>query len=176
MRAGVAVRALSNNFNVHLALVPVAGPPQTPSSFVQTQAASVRMLALGEHLDPYYGLIERIIDPAERRRAHIAYPKPYLSRFCTSRSASVIEDWRKSTDASILHVVRLYLAPLAYGSAAKHRIIDLDEDDVTTYRRIAVLHRQAGRGSLAALDDAEATKFLAHGTRHLTRFALVLVS
>src|ERR1017187_8645331 len=155
MRVGTALRALSSTFDVHLALVPVAGGPLTPSSLVQVHSASLRILPLAEHLDPYYGLIERIIDPAERGRANIAYPKPYLSRFCTGLSASVIEDWRKSTSASILHVVRLYLAPLAYGSAAPHRIIDLDEDDVTTYRRIAALHREAGWGSLAALDDGK---------------------
>src|SRR5205085_25978 len=113
MRAGLALRALSRRFDVHLGLVPVAGDPLMPSPLARRCAATIRSLPLAEHLDPYYRLVERILDPEERRRALIAYPKPYLSRFCTGQSASIVAEWRKAQEISAVHVVRLYLAPLA---------------------------------------------------------------
>src|SRR5690349_19500007 len=93
MRAGLGLRALSRRFDVHLGLVPVAGGPQTPSPLVRRCAATMRSLPLAEHLDPYYRLIERTLDQETRRRARITYPKPYLSRFCTGQSASIVADW-----------------------------------------------------------------------------------
>ena len=86
MRAGVALQALSRSFDVHLGLVPVAGGSDSPSPLTRRHAASIQSLPLAEYLDPYYALIERIVDPEARRRARLTYPKPYLSRFCTGQS------------------------------------------------------------------------------------------
>lgn len=176
MRAGVALGALARRFDVHLGLVPVAAGPQTPSPLVRRCAATIRSLPLAEHLDPHFGLIERVLDPEARRRARLAYPKPYLSRFCTSRSASVVAEWCTAEAVSALHVMRLYLAPLAGPSIQGFRVLDLDEDEVVTHRRIADLHRHRGAPALAQRDEAEAAKYEALLTRSLTAFDRVLVS
>jgi glycosyltransferase involved in cell wall biosynthesis len=176
MRAGLALRALSRRFDVHLGLVPVAGGPQTPSPLVRRAAATIRSLPLAEHLDPYYRLIERILDQEARRRARIAYPKPYLSRFCTSQSASIVAEWRRAQEIAAVHVVRLYLAPLAGSPDGGFRVLDLDEDDATTHRRIADLRRAAGSTGLAETEDAEAAKYATLLAQSLGRFHRVLVS
>lgn len=176
MRAGVLLRALSRRFDVHLGLVPVAGGPETPSPLVRRCAATVRSLPLAEHLDPHFGLIERVVDPEARRRARLAYPKPYLSRFCTGRSAATVAQWRDAQDIAAIHVMRLYLAPLAGAPAGGFRVLDLDEDEVTTHRRIADLHRRAGAAALAERDEAEAAKYEALMAQRLARFDRVLVS
>jgi glycosyltransferase involved in cell wall biosynthesis len=176
MRAGLGLRALSRRFDVHLGLVPVAGGPQTPSPVARRCAATMRSLPLAEHLDPYYRLIERTLDQDTRRRARITYPKPYLSRFCSGQSASIVADWRKAQEISAVHVMRLYLAPLAALLNRDIRVLDLDEDDATTHRRIADLHRDAGSTGLAETEDAEAAKYATLLAQSLGRFHRVLVS
>ncbi len=176
MRAGVALHALSRWFDVHLGVVPVAGGADTPSPLARRCAVSVRSLPLAGNLDPHFGLIERIVDPEARRRARISYPKPFLSRFCTGQSASVIAGWCRDSDMSLIYVMRLYLAPLARNLAAEFRVLDLDEDDVTTHRGIADLHRRAGNGAGAECNDAEAAKYETFLMQSLTGFHRVLVS
>ena len=176
MRAGVAIRALSRRFDVHLAVVPVAGGPDAPTPLAQQCAATIRWLPLADHLDPYFGLIQSIIDPKARQRAALAYPKPYLSRFCTSESASVVEGWREALNIAALHVMRLYLAPLAGTLDRSFRVLDLDEDDVTTFHRIAHLHRCSGATALAEWETAEAAKYATLMSGCLKRFHRVFVS
>jgi glycosyltransferase involved in cell wall biosynthesis len=176
MRAGVAMRALSRRFNVHLAVVPVAGGPDAPTPLAQQCAVTIRWLPLADHLDPYFGLIQSIIDPKARQRAALAYPKPYLSRFCTGESASVVEGWRKALDIAALYVMRLYLAPLVGTLDTSFRVLDLDEDDVTTFHRIAQIHRRSGASALAEWETAEAAKYATLMSGCLKRFHRVLVS
>jgi glycosyltransferase involved in cell wall biosynthesis len=176
MRAGVALKALSRRFDVHLAVVPVAGSLDAPSPLAQRCATSIRSLPLAPHLDPHYALIERILDPEARRRAQISYPKPYLSRFCTGQSSSVIAGWCAASSISVIHVMRLYLAPLTRTLAADFRVLDLDEDDATTHRQIAFCQRNAGAAALAERNDAEAVKYETLLARGLDGFHRVLVS
>ena len=72
--------------------------------------------------------------------------------------------------------MRLYLAPLARRTAVDFRVLDLDEDDVTTHRRIAELHRRARAGALAEDNDAEAAKYETLLAQSLAGFDRVLVS
>jgi len=176
MRAGVAMRALSRRFNVHLAVVPVAGGPDAPTPLAQQCAVTIRWLPLADHLDPYFGLIQSIIDPKARQRAALVYPKPYLSRFCTGESASVVDGWRKALDIAALYVMRLYLAPLVGTLDTSFRVLDLDEDDVTTFHRIAHIHRRSGASALAEWETAEAAKYATLMSGCLKRFHRVLVS
>jgi glycosyltransferase involved in cell wall biosynthesis len=176
MRAGVALAALSRRFDVHLGLVPVAGGADAPSPLVQRCAATVRTLPLAEHLDPHFRLIERVIDPEARRRARLVYPKPFLGRFCTSKSAAAVAQWRAVQPVAAVHVMRLYLAPFAPTVPGGVSVLDLDEDDVTTQRRIAVLHRHTGAVAAAEAADAEAAKYAVLLQQHVARFDRVLVS
>src|SRR5215471_9642044 len=93
MRAASVLEALANRFDVHLYVVPVAGDRSAPSDFVLSHTKRIEQLDLAKNLDPLFGLISRLLDPAERRRAELAYPKPSLSRFCTGDSADRIRQW-----------------------------------------------------------------------------------
>jgi glycosyltransferase involved in cell wall biosynthesis len=182
MRAGIALAALARRFDVHLGLIPVAGAYGPVSSLAQRAAASVRWLNLSEHLDPHYALIERVIDPEERTRFRLAYPKPLLSRFCTSRSADEVAAWSEAEDVAAVHVMRLYLAPFAEklaGIGATPRrflVLDLDEDEVTTRRSLAALHRRRGAAAQAATEEQEAEKYAALMARSIAGFDRILVS
>jgi hypothetical protein len=53
---------------------------------VNQHTVRVGSLELRRYLDPHFGLIARISNPEERFKAELAYPKPQLSRFCTSEA------------------------------------------------------------------------------------------
>ncbi|MBV8120714.1 MAG: hypothetical protein JO081_12355, partial [Alphaproteobacteria bacterium] len=114
MRAAMVLGGLARRFDVHLFVVPVTGDLGQPSDFVRSRTVRIGSLDLARHLDPLYGLITRVSDPDERARAELAYPKPYLSRFCTSESARSMLDWSGDCPIGAVHVMRLYLAPLAF--------------------------------------------------------------
>jgi glycosyltransferase involved in cell wall biosynthesis len=182
MRAGVALEALAQRFDVHLGLVPVAGTNEGTSPLVGRCAASVRSLPLSEHLEPHFGLIERIVDEDARRRSRLAYPKPFLCRFCTSRSAATVAEWCDSEGIRAVHVMRLYLAPLVEALSARNapqrplKVLDLDEDEVATRRSLAALHRRQGDAERAAEEEQEANKYARLLARVPGAFDRVLVS
>ena len=86
MRAGLILQALARRFDVHLLVFPVAGDGGESSEFVNQHTVRVGSLELRRYLDPHFGLIARISNPEERFKAELAYPKPQLSRFCTSEA------------------------------------------------------------------------------------------
>lgn len=88
MRAGFILRALAAQFDVHLFVVPVSGGSEEPSGFVRQHTVRVGVLPLESAIDPYYMLISRILNPEERFRAQLAYPRPQASAFCTSEGVS----------------------------------------------------------------------------------------
>jgi polysaccharide biosynthesis protein PslH len=182
MRAGVALGALAQRFDVHVGLVPVAGASERISPLVRRAAASVRSLPLSGHLDPHFELIERLIDENERRRARLLYPKPFLCRFCTTQSATAVAEWWDSGDIRAVHVMRLYLAPLVGIPPARSvqprpiLVLDLDEDEVATRRSLAALYRRSGAAERAAEEEQEANKYAILLARLHGSFDRVLVS
>ena len=182
MRAGVALNALARRFDVHLGLIPLAGGTGAPSPLVRRCAASVQSLSLADHLDPHYALIDRLIDAEERQRAQLRYPKPFLSRFCTSASAAAVAEWCTSRDIGAVHVMRLYLASFvermrgSQRSGAPFFVLDLDEDEITTRQRLATLHRRQGEVAVAAYEEGEAKKYTALMSRAIPCFDRILVS
>lgn len=180
MRAGVSLAALAARFDVHLGVVPVAGGDPRPSPLVERCAASLQTLSLDAHLDPHFGLLERVMDPEARRRARLTYPKPFLCRFCTSRSAAAVAAWREGRDIAAIHVMRAYLAPFAdacgSGGDRPFRVLDLDEDEISVRSGIAALHRSRGETELADAEEHEAATYRALMPRILPAFDRVLVS
>lgn len=177
MRAAAVLAALARSFEVHLFVVPVAGDASTPDEFVRRNATRIGGLDLPKHIDPLFALIARIIDPEARRHAERAYPKPFLSRFCTGESARILCDWNAECPASAIHVMRLYLAPLVqgflHGPAAAARplcVLDLDEDDGRTCDRIARLYAAAGEIQAAQSIASEAAKYRAFAERFVPAF------
>jgi len=74
-------------------------------------------------------------------------------------------------------VERLYLAPLAgAGPAARHSILDLDEDDGATQRAIGSLHALNGEADAADAAVQEASKLDRLRRDFLPRFDLILLA
>jgi glycosyltransferase involved in cell wall biosynthesis len=182
MRAATVLEALGCRFNVHLYVVPVTGGLAPPSDFARHNTVRIGGLDLAKNLDPLYGLIARVSDPDERERAELAYPKPYLSRFCTSESASSILEWSSVCPVNALHVMRLYLAPLALPFLRRPPadrpfcVLDLDDDDARTYRRLMRIHNDSGNSRAAAAAGAEAEKYRVFAQTYLAGFDRVTVS
>jgi polysaccharide biosynthesis protein PslH len=180
MRAAMLLEALAQRFEVHLFVVPVAADLDPASEFVLQRTARVEILDLAANLDPLFGLIARVVDPDARARAELAYPKPVLSRFCTGDSATSLFEWGSQSPVAAVHVMRLYLAPLALPflrqSAAQRPfcVLDLDDDDVRTSRRLMRLHRGLGNYRPAEAAAAEAEKYRMLADRYLRAFDRVL--
>lgn len=181
MRAGAHLMALARLFDVHLFIVPLFDSPGAGDAFLDRHAARVGRLDLGAHLDPLFGLMARLKDPEERHRALLGYRKPLLGRFCTSESAAAVRDWYGRAPPHAVHVMRLYLAPLAArfrrpaGEARPLLALDLDDDETATRPRLAALHRAAGREREAERDEAESRKYLAWAECYFGDFDRVLV-
>jgi len=181
MRAASVLEALASRFDVHLFVVPVAGDLGPPSDFVRSSTARIGGLDLAKHLDPLYRLIARTPDPEARARAELAYPKPFLSRFCSGESAKSLHEWSGEFPITAVHVMRLYLAPLALQFLRRPAagrplcVLDLDDDDARTYRRLARLHRELGNHRAAAVAAAEGKKYRACAEGCLPSFDRVMV-
>ncbi|MBV8118804.1 MAG: glycosyltransferase [Alphaproteobacteria bacterium] len=182
MRAAMVLGALARRFDVHLFVVPVTGDVGPPSDFVRSSTVRIGGLDLARNVDPLYGLIARVLDPDARARAELAYPKPYLSRFCTGDSAGYLLEWGSQFSVSAVHVMRLYLAPLAFPFLRRSPadrplcVLDLDEDDVQTCCRLARLYSELGDRGAAAFATAEAKKYRTFTDRYLGAFDRVIVS
>ncbi len=181
MRAGLILQGLARCFDVHLFVVPVAGDGGEASDFVRQHTARVGELELNRCLDPHFGLIARVLDPEERFQAELAYPKPQLSRFCSSESARRMVEWAGTEHIDAVHVMRLYLAPLAErylrlsSSTRPMCVLDLDDDEVQSRERMARLAAASGDAKVAALEAAEAQKYSLAAKRYLAAFDRVAV-
>ena len=181
MRAASVLKALARRFDIHLFVVPVAGDLGPPCDFVRGHTVQIGGLDLATNLDPLFGLIARVLDPQERARAERAYPNPYLSRFCTGDSARFLLEWSSALPVSGVHLMRLYLAPLAQpflrrpASDRPFCVLDLDDDDVRTCERLARLHADMGDCGAAAVAAAEAEKYRAFANHYVPAFDRVIV-
>jgi glycosyltransferase involved in cell wall biosynthesis len=181
MRAASVLEALARRFDVHLFVVPAGGNLTLPSVLLRRNTVRIGRLDVADNLDPLFGLISRILDPAARARAEIAYPKPFLSRFCTGESASCLLGWMTGFPVSAVHVMRLYLAPMALPFLRQPQtgrpfcVLDLDDDDAQTCRRIMNRHSDLGDSRAAAVAAAEAEKYQALADLYLRAFDRVLV-
>lgn len=181
MRAASTLKALSGHFDVDLLVVPVAGAATTPSDFALQHATTVQCLDLEGYLDPHFALIARLKDSVHREQTLRAYPKPHLSRYCTSDGARHLYQWRDRRAVAAVHVMRLYLAPLAdlfLRLPDRERplcVLDLDDDEILTRRRLADLHCRRGDRESAEREESELQKYAAFAARYLPAFDRVTV-
>ena len=165
MRAGLFLDAAASAYEVVLLVVPVFSPPADGgvTSFVSDRAARIEVLPLAALVDPYYALIARLKEPAARCQAYVDYPQPLLTRFATNAAARAAAEAVAGERFDLVHVMRLYLAPFAapYLAAAGERpvsLLDLDDDEVETHRRIAALHTRRGETREAQVESADSRK------------------
>lgn len=181
MRAAAILEALAQRFDVQLFVVPVAGAAGPPCDFVRHHTVRSTVLDTAQTLDPLFMLIDSIRDPAERAQAALAYPKPFLSRACTSESGRQLMHWTEDVRLRAIHVMRLYLAPVIDPLLRQRqpdrpfRVLDLDDDEVVSQQRLAALHAAAGDAAAAQACDAEARKYRGFAARYLPAFDRVAV-
>jgi glycosyltransferase involved in cell wall biosynthesis len=182
MRAGLMLEGLARTFEVHLLVLPTSGGSREVPDVVGAIAARVGVLDLDDCIDTHAALIGRIGDETERRRHRAAYPRPWAARFSGAAAALKATEFLGDTRIDVLHVMRLYLAPLAplilraLPAPAPLAILDLDDDDVRTHERLAGLHALRGEAAAAELDRAEAAKYAVCAAELPGRFRAVLTA
>ncbi len=180
MRMGVFLQAYARRFSVTLAVAPVSGQQDggEPASFARRHAERVLALPLDRALHPLFQIIARHRDPVARRAALRAYPRPrplYYDPILLREALT--EQLGAAQDFALVHVGRLYMAPLAEAYLGKTRtILDLDEDDSRTMRRIGALRAANGDASGSEDEEADAGKYEKLIGDYLPRFDLSLVA
>lgn len=182
MRAGAFLEALAADHEVTLLVVPVAGAGE-PGAFVCERAARFSVLPLGEALDPLYRLSAASAWGAESAGGRDpfaplrAYPRPRLCRWATTPALRRAEELAGPGAFDVAVVLRSYLAPYAAPFLARPlRLLDLDDDERLTHRRLAALQAARGEREAALGSEAEAEKYAEHERRWLPRFDLLLAS
>ena len=182
MRAGLFLDALAADFLVDLLVVPVADPDCGGAlpKFVAERTQNAKVLGLAATIDPHFALIAGLDDIEIRDAALVAYPRPFLCRHSTGRAVARATALFGAEPYAALHVLRLYMAPFAAPFLDRESppvaVLDLDEVESHSHRRLADLCRLDGDGDGAARMDAEAEKFAAFEAEWLGRFDRVLCS
>jgi glycosyltransferase involved in cell wall biosynthesis len=178
MRAGFFLDAYSSRFDVDLVVAPVAGSLD-PSRFVKSRVQRLAILDVA-HPDSHYALVASVRDPQARLDAFRRYGRPSLAARI-GPACRPLEALIDGTAYAAVHVFRLYLAELATLWLGKERdririVLDCDENDALTYRRIAAMERR--RQNLIAADwaEAEAEAFAGLAAAWLPKFDLVFAA
>jgi glycosyltransferase involved in cell wall biosynthesis len=146
MRAGLFLEGMSRCGDVTVAVVPVFGTPPREGDRVTDTASARVTLELADPVDAH-SWSALLGTPAGRQRAREVYPLPTL---CRVLGAGGRDELRRLTEgASLVHVMRSYLAPcldpVLDDDARPSITLDLDELD-------SAVQRQLG-------DDQEAERF-----------------
>ncbi len=152
MRAGLLLEALRRDHSVRVWRVPTAGG--------DTGDAAEIVAPL--EVDPAWALAQRA-GPRARRRLG----RPELCRFATHRAVGALRQSTGSPSFRTTVVLRSYLLPFARpldraGGTLGLRVVDLDDDEERTRRRLAGLLRSAGDQEGARREELEAELFRTH--------------
>src|SRR5262249_11760794 len=142
MRVGFFLQAYSREFDVDLAVFPILSAAATSHDFVRRR---VGRMAIFPRLavDSHFGLIAAINDPVARLEAFRRFGRPSLASFARAKMRSSLIDWIGGEQYDVVHVSRLYLAgvvepwTIVMAPRRPRLVLDCDEDDAMTYRRMA---------------------------------------
>lgn len=180
MRTGFLLDSYAKRFAIDLAVVPVAAGATTLTSFVEARVRRAVVLPTAAP-DTHFTLIGSVADAKARLAAFRQYGRPSITARLSGELERALLGFAGEASYQLVHVSRLYLASLAAawmhaGGGPPHLVLDCDEDDVSAYRRFALLHRKWGRARRAAWAEAEADAFKALGRHYLPRFDLLLAA
>lgn len=162
MRIGVFIEALSRVGEVDLIVLPVFGVGSSSNALCRRLDINPIVVQTDGRADTPFTLLRQIADPQARLTSFREYGKPSLSAFV---SVPVLDDIRRKTGGrgyDLVHIARAYLLPTvdAWPKGERPMVsVDLDEDDVTTYQSIAMLHRRQGDTDASDWCEAEAAAF-----------------
>jgi glycosyltransferase involved in cell wall biosynthesis len=159
MRQGQFLAAYAKDFDVDLAVIPLAGAANADAGFAGRLAKRVKLFALAS-ADTHFALLMRLRDPAARAAAFQAYGRPSIAARLTADVKQAVADWVAGQSYDLVHVGRLYLLGVETGAAPL--VVDADEDDSRVFRQIAAAWAQVEAANAAL----EAAKYLP-GVRHV---------
>jgi glycosyltransferase involved in cell wall biosynthesis len=159
MRTGFFVDAYSRAFDIDLAILPIAGPPGPITDFIRRRVRHVKIFPVQE-------------------RDH---GRPSLTGMLTPGARRGLQAWIDPAGYEVVHLSRLYLAEAITRwtedqDSRASLVLDCDEDDVRTYRRIAATERRRGNDRVADWAQAEAVGFESIARKWLPFFALVFAA
>jgi glycosyltransferase involved in cell wall biosynthesis len=179
MRVGFFLRAYLLRFEVDLAVFPAFGGPLLPPCALLARVRRLRIFS-PEAIDTHFMLVNALREPDARLAAFRCYRRPSLASIASAASRSALEGWIAGVHYDVVHVARLYLAPLAdlwTCTPGKPRLVlDCDEDDACAYRRLGAMMRSAGCHHAADWAGAEAEAFTRLAAEVLPRFDDVLAA
>ena len=175
MRAFQVGRAYASRYRVHLAVLSQAGGPQ-PGDLPPAWCESCE--ALPTQLDTHFHFIQRMGNERDRLRALTAYPRPVDSHLVSTDATARLG--KLSFDFDVVHVMRLYLAPLIepilQRSLRPLLTLDCDDDDAAYHRSWASIIDPRLAPELHLFELAEAAKYEAMQEKWLPLFDRVLVA
>ena len=175
MRAGLFLDALAHEHDVSLLVLPVTGlAPAAWPPFVTERTVARACVDLRE--DPVY---ISAIDSGQVAALR-SYPRPFLCRFSLDVRGPDAPRALAGQSFDIVHVLGLYLAPLAAAltgarPADARTVLDLNDDEVETHRRLGSLYARVGQTALMVVEAAEADKYRALEAEWLPRFDRLLL-
>lgn len=180
MRTGFLLAAYAQEFDVDLAIVPVAGGATEITPYVAARTRRAAVLPLGPP-DTQFSLVSSVANDEKRLAAFRQYGRPSMAARLGAAMQQALMAWAASASYQLVHVSRLYLSGLATAwmhgeSEAPYLVLDCDEDDASAFRRLAQLERKWGRHGRAAWLEAEAEAFRALQGQWLRRFDLLLAA
>jgi glycosyltransferase involved in cell wall biosynthesis len=178
MRAGFFLGAYARHFDVDLAVFPIAAAPAVSESFLAKRTVRFKVFPRPP-VDTHFSLVASITDPEARLLAFHQYGRPSLASRVGVIAQEMLTGWLGDQRYDAVHVERLYLAPLAERwmflplSSRPRLMLDRDDDDAETYRRLA---RIARRPQAAAWARAEAAAFVSLARTVLPRFDMAFAA
>jgi glycosyltransferase involved in cell wall biosynthesis len=178
LRSGSFLSAFARDFEVDLLVAPIAGGLK-PTEFALAGSRRLDVMPMNSIVDAHASLIMRMIDPVAQAEAWARYPRPSLCWYNPASAWRALSERVDPFSYDLIHVQRLSCAPLI-GPLLRHEnrppvILDLDDDEVEFYERLAALHRLRGEAPQARIAEDDARKFGALAAHFFPLFDRVLV-
>jgi glycosyltransferase involved in cell wall biosynthesis len=178
LRSGLFLDAYARDHDVDLVMLPTAGPPRR-TDFARERCNRIEVIPLPSVLDAHASLIVRVIDPGARAEAWTRFSRPSICCFNPQIAWRALVGLLDPFSYDLVHVQRLFSAPLIDPLLDREDrppvLLDLDDEEVEFYDRLAALHKLRGEAPQARIAASDAQKFSVMGQRYLPAFDRVLV-
>ncbi len=170
MRSAVLLEALAQECDVTLMVVPVSGPApdQWPRALVDRTVERMCLPPRPGRGDPRAGADAPREDSRTLRELFLL---PALARAAGDHVEEARHLFADRPAFDVVLVMRLYLAPfVAACSSPRLALLDLDDDEVSTRRRLAARHAELGHIAASDAEAAEADKYRILESRWVSSF------
>ena len=143
MRTGFLLDAYAQEFDVDLAVIPVAGGVTEITPYVAARTRRAAVLSLGPP-DTQFSLVSGVVNNEARLAAFRQYGRPSMAARLGAAMQQALMAWAAFASYQLVHVSRLYLSGPTQAwtqgeSNAPYLVLDCDEDDASAFWRLARL-------------------------------------